>query len=195
MPLSYGHYRRKINHKIRPLMKVCNLLVYTLFSDHPGQNQMKTVVILDEEISSTHSMEAVLERRGFIVQRARTAEEALKFQESGNPPIDLVIAEAPVGNGASQTQAAIQIRRSSPDIPILLVSELSLDKWTDEDFLGFEQLLSGRIDLLVKPLSQASFVAKANALIYTVSYRESRRLFESAAAIRSARRVMNAATG
>ena len=146
---------------------------------------MKAVVILDGEVTSTHSMEAVLERRGFIVLRTRTIDETLQLMKSGAPPIDLVIAEAPVGDCASQTQAAVQIHRPYPDVPILLVSELSLDKWPDDDFLRFEQLLSGRIDLLVKPLSQASFVAKANALIYMVSYRESRRLFENAAAIRS----------
>jgi response regulator RpfG family c-di-GMP phosphodiesterase len=122
---------------------------------HLGQKQMKTVVILDADFSSTRSMEAVMERRGFIVLRARTVEEALKLLESGNPPIDLVIAEAPVGNYPAQTQAAVEVHRCSPDIPILLVSALSLDKWPDDDFLRFEQLLSGRIDLLVKPLSQA----------------------------------------
>ena len=150
---------------------------------------MKTIVILDVEVSSTHGMEAVLERRGFVVLRADTVEEALKLLKGRNPAIDLIIAEAPMGNSASQTQLAVQIHQSSPDIPILLISELSLDKWPDDDFLRFEQLLSGRIDLLVKPLSQASFVAKANALIYMVSYRESRRLFECAAAIRSDGRV------
>jgi len=39
---------------------------------------------------------------------------------------------------------------------------------------------------LVKPLSQASFMSKVNALIYTVSYKESKRLFESTAARRLA---------
>jgi multidrug efflux pump len=82
------------------------------------------------------------------------------------------------------SEAAVQIHRSSPEVPILLVSDLSLDKWPEDDFLGFGQLLSGRTDLLVKPLFQASFMAKANALIYTVSYGASKKLFESAAAAR-----------
>ena len=147
---------------------------------------MKTTVILDSEFNSTHPMEAVLDRRGFVVLRAGTTEEASKLLKSADAPVDLVIVEVPLSGSASQTEAAVQIHRSSPEIPILLVSDLSLDKWPEDDFLRFGQFLSGRIDLLVKPLSQASFMSKANALIYTVSYGESKRLFESTAARRLA---------
>jgi response regulator RpfG family c-di-GMP phosphodiesterase len=147
---------------------------------------LKAVVILDSEFDSTHPMEAVLERRGFVVLRSGTTEEAIKLLKSAAAPVHLVIVEVPLSGSASQTEAAVQIHRSSPEIPILLVCDLSLDHWPEDDFQRFGQLLSGRIDLLVKPLSQASFVSKANALIYTLSYGESRRLFESAAARRRA---------
>jgi two-component SAPR family response regulator len=131
-------------------------------------------------------MDAVLDRRGFLVQRAATAEEAIHLLKSAGASVDLVIAEVPLSGSVSQTEAAMQIQRSSPEIPILLISELSLDKWPEGDFQRFGQLLSGRTDLLVKPLSQASFMSKANALIYTISYGESKRLFDSAAARRLA---------
>jgi response regulator RpfG family c-di-GMP phosphodiesterase len=150
-----------------------------------GQDPMKTAVILDSEVASTHPMEAVLNRRGFLVIRAGSTDEAIKFLKSAEVPVDLMILEVPLSGSASQTEAAAQIHQSSPDIPILLVSDLPLDKWPDEDFLRFGQLLSGRVDLLVKPLSQASFMSKTNALIYTISYVESRRLFETAAARRT----------
>ncbi len=149
---------------------------------------MKTVVILDSEFDSTHPMEAVLNRRGFVVLRAGTTAEALSLLKSADAPVDLVIAESPLSGSTSQTEAAVLIHRSSPEIPILLISDLSLDKWPEDDFLQFGQLLSGRTDLLVKPLSQASFMSKANSLIYTISYGESRKLFESA----SARRLVDA---
>jgi len=149
---------------------------------------MKTVVILDSEYDSTHPMEAVLNRRGFIVLRAGTTAETLGLLKSADAPVDLAIVEAPLSGSTSQTEAAVQIHASSPEIPILLVSDLSLDKWPEDDFLQFGQLLSGRTDLLVKPLSQASFMSKANSLIYTISYGESRKLFESA----SARRLVGA---
>jgi response regulator RpfG family c-di-GMP phosphodiesterase len=150
---------------------------------------MKTVVILDSEFDSTHPMEAVLNRRGFIVVRAATTAEAVSLlKNSGDAGVDLVIVEAPLTGSTSQTEAAVQLHKSSPEIPILLVSDLPLDKWPEDDFLQFGQLLSGRTDLLVKPLSQASFMSKANALIYTVSYLESRKLFENA----SARRLVGA---
>ena len=147
---------------------------------------MKTAVILDSEFNSTHSMEPVLDRRGFVVLRAGTTEEAIQSVKGGDAPVDLVIVEAPLSGSASQTEAAVRIHQSSPEIPILLISDLSLDKWCGDDFLQFGQLLSGRVDLLVKPLSQASFMSKVHALIYTISYRESRKLFEGAAARRDA---------
>jgi DNA-binding response OmpR family regulator len=131
-------------------------------------------------------MDAVLDRRGFLVQRAGTAEEAIQMLKSAGAAVDLVIAEVPLSGSASQTEAAVQIQRSSPEIPILLISDLPLDKWPEEDFQRFGQLLSGRMDLLVKPLSQASFMSKANALIYTITYGDSKRLFESAGARRHA---------
>ena len=145
---------------------------------------MKTAVILDSEFNSTHPMEAVLNRRGFVVLRAGTIAETLVRLKSADAPIDLVIVEAPLSGSTSQTEAAVQIHGSSPEIPILLVSDLPLDRWPEDDFLQFGQLLSGRTDLLVKPLSQASFMSKANSLIYTVSYVESRKLFENASARR-----------
>jgi response regulator RpfG family c-di-GMP phosphodiesterase len=141
---------------------------------------MKTAVILDSEIDSAHPMDAVLDRRGFVIARARTTEEVIKLSKSSGASVDLVIVESPLSGSESQMEAAVQIHQSSPEIPILLVSDLSLDKWPEDDFQRFGQLLSGRIDLLVKPLSQASFMSKVNALIYTISYGESRRLFESA---------------
>jgi two-component SAPR family response regulator len=147
---------------------------------------LKTVIILDSEFTSTHPMDAVLDRRGFLVQRAGTTEEAIQLLKSAGGSVDLVIAEVPVGGSASQTEAAVRIQQSAPEIPILLISDLSLDKWPEDDFLRFGQLLSGRVDLLVKPLSQASFMSKANALIYTITYGESKRLYESAAARRLA---------
>jgi two-component SAPR family response regulator len=141
---------------------------------------MKTAVILDSEIDSAHPMDAVLDRRGFVIARARTTEEVIKLSKSSGASVDLVIVESPLSGSESQMEAAVQIHQSSPEIPILLISDLSLDKWPEDDFQRFGQLLSGRIDLLVKPLSQASFMSKVNALIYTISYGESRRLFESA---------------
>jgi len=145
---------------------------------------MKTIVILDSELDSTHPMEAVLNRRGFVVLRAGNTKETISLLKAADAPADLVIVEVPLSGSASYAEAAVQLHQSSPEVPILLVSDLSLDKWPSADFLRFGELLSGRVDLLVKPLSQASFMAKANALIYTVSYADSKRLFESAEARR-----------
>lgn len=145
---------------------------------------MKTAVILDSELNSTHSMQPVLERRGLLVMRASTIEGTIVLLTRVEAPVHLVIVEVPLSGSASQTEAAIRIHESSPEIPILLVSNRSLDQWPADDFLRFGQLLSGRVDLLVKPLSQASFMAKVHALIYTISYTDSKRLFESAAGTR-----------
>ena len=147
---------------------------------------MKTALILDSELNSTHPMEAVLDRRGFLVLRAGNTKEATDLLKSADAHVDLVIVEVPLSGSASQTEAAVQIHLSSLEIPILLVSDLSLDKWPEDDFQRFGELLSGRIDLLAKPLSQASFMSKANALIYTITYSDSKRLFESATARRLA---------
>jgi len=139
---------------------------------------VKTVVILDSEFNSTNAMQAVLDRRGFVVLRAGTADEAIKLLKNAGTSVDLMILEVPLSGSTSQTESAVQISGAFPEIPILLVSDLALDKWPADDFLRFGELLSGRIDLLVKPLAQASFMSKANALIYTISYGESRRLFD-----------------
>jgi two-component SAPR family response regulator len=145
---------------------------------------MKTAIILDSELNSTHPMEAVLDRRGFLVLRAGTTEEAIMTLKSAGAPVDLVIIEVPLSGRTLQTEAPVKIHGAFADVPLLLISDLPLDHWPEDDFQQFGQLLSGRIDLLVKPLSQASFMSKVNSLIYTVSYRESRRLFESAATSR-----------
>ncbi len=131
-------------------------------------------------------MEAVLDRRGFLVLRAGTTDETIGLLKGAGASVDLVIVEVPLSGSASQTEAAVRIHGSSPEIPVLLVSELPLEKWPTVDFQQFGQLLSGRVDLLVKPLSQASFMQKAHALIYTISYGDSKRLFDVATARREA---------
>lgn len=145
---------------------------------------MKTAIILDSDSNSTHPMEGVLDRRGFVILRAGSIEETIALMSGSGASIDLVILEVPLSGSASQTEAAARIQKSFGEIPILLISELSLDKWSEDDFQRFGSLQSGRVDLLVKPLSQGSFMAKANALIYTVSYVDSKRLFETSAARR-----------
>ena len=48
---------------------------------------MKTAVILDSDLNSNHPMEAVLDRRGFIVLRAGTTEEAINLLKSAGAPL------------------------------------------------------------------------------------------------------------
>src|SRR5579863_317152 len=92
----------------------------TILKTQPGPTTLrsvKTVVILDSEPTSTHPMEAVLDRRGYLVLRAGTTEEALQLLAK----VDLVIVEVPLTGSTSQTDAAVQIQRTSSEIPILLV--------------------------------------------------------------------------
>ena len=130
-------------------------------------------------------MEAVLERRSYIVYRSATVAETISICQNKSAPIDLVIVEAPLAGSDSNAEAALQIRRSCPEMPLLLVSDTPLEGWSEADFRCFENLLPVRIDLLCKPLSQGSFIAKANSLLYTVSYLDSRKLFNAAAGIRT----------
>ena len=62
---------------------------------------MKAVIILDSDSNSnsTHPMEAVLERRGFVILRAATTAEAIKVLKDDKVPADLVIVEAPLSGG------------------------------------------------------------------------------------------------
>ncbi|MES1258708.1 MAG: hypothetical protein ABUS51_09760 [Acidobacteriota bacterium] len=145
---------------------------------------MKTIVILDSETNSTHPMEEVMERRGYIVFRCTTVQEVIAICQNKATLVDLAIADVPLAGSESQTEAAVQIRRACPELPLLLVSNLPLERWAEEDFRQFEKLLPGRIDLLQKPLSERSFIGKANAMLYTISYLDSRKLFDAAASHR-----------
>src|SRR5579872_7452111 len=102
---------------------------------------MKTAIILDSQFNSTHPMEPVLDRRGFVILRAGTTDEAIALLTGGRVPVDLVIVEAPLNGSVSQTEAAVRIHRAASEIPILLVSDLALDKWPEDDFKRFGQLL------------------------------------------------------
>lgn len=145
---------------------------------------MKAVVILDTELSSMHPMEEVMERRNYIVYRCTTLSEAIAACQNKSAPVDLTIVDVPLKGSDSQTDAAVQIHRSCPDMPMLLVSDLPLEQWSEADFRQFEKLLPGRIDLLRKPLTERAFLTKANSLLYTVTYLDSRKLFDAAAAAR-----------
>ena len=132
---------------------------------------MKAVVILDTELSSLHPMEEVMERRNYIVYRCATLPEAIAACQSKAAPVDLAILDVPLKGSESQMDAAVQLQRACPEMPLLLVSDQPLERWPEADFRLFGKLLSGRIDLLRKPLTERSFLAKANSLLYTVTYR------------------------
>ncbi len=146
---------------------------------------MKAIVILDSELNSTHPMEEVMERRSYIVYRCTTLQEAIATCQDKATPVDLAIVDVPLQGSESQTDAAVQIRRACPDMPILLVSGLPLEKWGEDDFRQFGKLLPGRVDLLQKPLTERLFIGKANSMLYTVSYKDSKTLFDAAAGMRA----------
>lgn len=140
---------------------------------------MKTIVILDNQPGSIQGMEATLQRHGFAIFRVSTSGEAAALSKRPQVTIDLLIACVDLPGNT----AAVELQESCPDIPMLLLSELPLDRWPEKEFRYFESSGS-RTDFLRKPLTAGTFVSKVKALLYNVTYTAGRDSFKAASALR-----------
>ncbi len=119
---------------------------------------MALILIVDDSPTELHQMRKALERGGFRIEAANDGAEALRKAREMRPDLILMDIVMPVMDGFRATRALA----SDPDtrgIPVIMVSS----KGQESDRVwGMRQ---GAVDYLVKPVTPAQLVEKAQAAL------------------------------
>ncbi len=95
---------------------------------------MKTVMVIDDEWSIREVVSLMLERAGYSVKCAGTAEEGLKFLADAQPDALLLDVMMPGRNGI---ELALEIHQKWPVLPMVLMSgQVSTEADSIQNFIG-----------------------------------------------------------
>jgi CheY-like chemotaxis protein len=122
---------------------------------------MKTILLVEDDPVVMSVFRSVLQSKGYAILEATSAEQALKWL--GNPQrIDLIIADVglPLRSGI---RVALELRKSIPDLRIILTSGYPPDMWPDVALL--REVPSDAIRILQKPFLPKELLDKTEELI------------------------------
>ena len=117
--------------------------------DGDDENSMYSIMIIDDDESIGNMEQELLEREGYLVQRAYSGTEALLLLQQKRPDLILLDLMLP---GMSGEKVLSQIQ----GIPIIVVSAK-----TDADS-KVNLLLGGAVDYLTKPFDTKELLARIN---------------------------------
>jgi twitching motility two-component system response regulator PilH len=119
---------------------------------------MARILIVDDSPTDTKVFSSVLEKNGFVVLTAGTAEDGVEVARSELPDLILMDVILPGMNGFQATRA-LSRDPATQHIPIIIVSTKNME--TDRVW-GIRQ---GAKDYLVKPPSERELINRINALL------------------------------
>jgi signal transduction histidine kinase/CheY-like chemotaxis protein len=88
--------------------------------DEAPADRRGAVLLVDDDVDVADAVKAVLSARGYRVEIATGAEEALAAIESR--PIDLVLSDVTMPGGPSGVELAQALRRRRPGLPVVLIT-------------------------------------------------------------------------
>lgn len=122
-------------------------------------NQMKTILIVDDEVKITEVVKSYLENAGYQVQCAYNGTQALNLFDNYSPVLVILDLMLPDITGEDICRT---IRKKSR-VPIIMLTA----KIEDEDIINGLQI--GADDYLSKPFSPKQLVARVEAVLRRVS--------------------------
>ena len=119
---------------------------------------MAVILIVDDSPTELHLFQGMLERGGFDVLVADSAEDGIRQARQSLPDCILMDVVMPGMNGFQATRKLTQ-DSSTKDIPIIMLT--AKDQETDKIW-GMRQ---GAMEYIVKPVGEKELVAKINAVM------------------------------
>ena len=115
-----------------------------------------TILVVDDEPKLARSLALILQRAGYVVTTAASANEALQLLQAG--AYDLVFLDIMLPD-QSGVQLLPQIRSLYPDMPVLmLTAHASLDT-------AIEAVRAGARDYLLKPIDPEAILARVAKIL------------------------------
>ncbi len=125
---------------------------------------MKTILVLDDDPNNMNALTALLGSKGYNVLEAATGHEAIEICRNRDLVIDLLICDMLLPDFCG-TEVALQVIQLQPRVPVLFISGLPMQAWSERDLHNFRQLPSGSVDFLEKPFFLLALETKAQTLM------------------------------
>ena len=109
---------------------------------------MKTVLVLEDEPGVLEFLRNVLSH--YTVIEATTAEQALHLFKTHARQVDLLIADLTLPK-SSGIQVALLLRKTVPELPVILTSGYSVNDWTVRNYTDLQRLGGISVAMLPKP--------------------------------------------
>jgi len=125
---------------------------------------MKTILVLDDEVTLRGPMCRLLYSHGYRTLEAGDGEEAIRRFQQSDRSIDLLIADVclPIGSGV---QVAVTLREHLPQLPVILASGYPLEMWKARDFALLGKIGPDSVSILHKPIGAPTLLATIGRLI------------------------------
>jgi twitching motility two-component system response regulator PilH len=121
---------------------------------------MALILIVDDSPTEVHVMKSTLEKHGYKIESASDGAEAIAKAKSLKPDLIFMDVVMPGVNGFQATRK-LSADPDTKSIPVIMVT--SKDQETDRIW-GMRQ---GAVDYLIKPVSPAELLEKAQAALAT----------------------------
>ena len=95
------------------------------------------ILLVDDDDLVLTTVTQTLERLGYAVKPARSAEEALRLLNVP-PQVDLLMTDVMLGDGLSGPELAREVERQRPDLPVLFISGFPQKKIEGSGFVNTE---------------------------------------------------------
>lgn len=81
----------------------------------------RSVLLVEDEFLISHVVAEELSEYGFVVHESATAEDALRYINSG-AAVDVLFTDINLSGGIDGTELAVRVRAMRPDLPIVYAS-------------------------------------------------------------------------
>jgi CheY-like chemotaxis protein len=153
---------------------------------------MKHVVILDDDPDNLSALSLVFEQRWEASSiNVSDPTDAVRICRAEASWLDLLVCDIDLRAPLTGIEAALQVLRSCPGLPILIASATGLERLDQVDFEKLRLLLGERVAFLEKPFTADRLLAAADNLVEGGDARaQFVRDFYLAKACRRGRRIM-----
>ena len=125
---------------------------------------MKTVLVIEDDPAILALFHNVVERDGYAVLDASSAEQAYERFEENDAQVDLLIADVRLGS-SSGIRVALELWSLLPNLRIIISSGYPQSMWPEQDAAELDEYPSDLVAVLQKPFLPAAMLDTVHRLI------------------------------
>ena len=125
---------------------------------------MKTVLVVDDVPAILSLLHLVVERDGYAVLDATSAEQAFERFEESDAQVNLLIADVRLGS-SSGIRVALELWSLLPNLRTIISSGYPRSMWPEQDAAELDEYPSGLVAVLQKPFVPAAMLDTVHRLI------------------------------